>query len=168
MSLKRIFRAYKDLIGTIYAEAPVMVVITVITTFISGLVTPLGVYVNQNVFDGGLAVANNELAFAEYAIFLVLFVILAILPSILDAYIYTYVEQRSILIVRTAFKSRLLQKLKTMKYEHFENEASAEIIDKAYNRIENSARHLWPIYTTHQQVCFRNRRGSTPLPLRKM
>lgn len=146
MSLKRIFRAYKDLIGTIYAEAPVMVVITVIITFISGLVTPLGVYVNQNVFDGGLAVANNELAFAEYAIFLVLFVILAILPSILDAYIYTYVEQRSILIVRTAFKSRLLQKLKTMKYEHFENEASAEIIDKAYNRIENSARHLWPMY----------------------
>ncbi len=33
-----------------------------------------------------------------------------------------------------------------MKYEHFESEASAEIIDKAYNRAENSARHLWPMY----------------------
>ena len=40
----------------------------------------------------------------------------------------------------------MLKKLKTMKYEHFENEASAEIIDKAYRRAENSARHLWPMY----------------------
>jgi len=33
-----------------------------------------------------------------------------------------------------------------MKYEHYENEASAEIIDKAFHRTENSFRHLWPMY----------------------
>jgi ATP-binding cassette subfamily B protein len=40
----------------------------------------------------------------------------------------------------------MLKKLKTMKYEHYESEASVEIIDKAYNRAENAARHLWPMY----------------------
>jgi len=144
--MKRIFMAYKDLLSIIFAEAPLMVVITFVCTIISGLLTPLGVYINQNVFDGGLAVARKEITFSEYSIFLVLFVVLAILPSIMDGIIFSYVEPRSLLILRTAYKSRMLKKLKTMKYEHFENEASVEIIDKAYNRAENSARHLWPMY----------------------
>lgn len=144
--MKRILLAYKDLISIIYSEAPVMVVITFICTIFSGLITPLSIYVNQNVFDGGIAVARSELPFSEYSIFLILFVALAIIPSIINGFIYAYVEPRSLLILRTAYKSRMLKKLKTMKYEHFENEASAEIIDKAYRRAENSARHLWPMY----------------------
>lgn len=144
--MKRIFMAYKELIGIIYAEAPIMVVLTFACTIISGSLTPLGVYINRNVFDGGLAVAKGEMTFSEYFIFLVLFVIMAILPSVLSEFIYVYVERRSLLILRTAYKSRMLQKLKTMKYEHFENEASIEIIDKAYNRAENSARHMFPMY----------------------
>jgi len=144
--VKRIFAAYKDLIGIIFAEAPVMVVITFACTIVNGLLTPLGVYINQNVFDGGLAVARNEMTFSDYSIFLVLFVIAAILPSVIGGIIFNYVQPRSLLILRTAYKARMLKKLKTMKYEHFESEASAEIIDKAYNRAENSARHLWPMY----------------------
>ncbi|MCL1795087.1 MAG: ABC transporter ATP-binding protein/permease [Oscillospiraceae bacterium] len=144
--MKRIFAAYKDLIGIIFAEAPVMVVITFACTIVNGLLTPLGVYINQNVFDGGLAVARNEMTFSDYSIFLVLFVIAAILPSVIGGIIFNYVQPRSLLILRTAYKARMLKKLKTMKYEHFESEASAEIIDKAYNRAENSARHLWPMY----------------------
>jgi len=144
--MKRIFMAYKDLISIIFAEAPIMVVITYVCTIFSGLLTPLGVYINQNVFDGGLAVAKYKMTFSEYSIFLVLFVIMAILPPVINGFIYTYVERRSLLILRTAYKSRMLKKLKTMKYEHFENEISAEIIDKAYHRVENSARHLWPMY----------------------
>ena len=120
--MKRIFMAYKDLISIIFSEAPVMVVITFACTIFSGLLTPLGIYINQNVFDGGLAVAKNEMTFSEYSIFLVLFVIMAILPTVIEGFILTYVEQRSLLILRTAYKSRMLKKLKTMKYEHFENE----------------------------------------------
>lgn len=146
MSLKRIFKAYKDLISIIYAEAPVMVTITFAVTLLTGLLTPLGVYVNKNVFDGGLAVARGEMAFSAYSVFLVLFVVLAILPSVIEGFVYTYVEKRSLLILRTACKSRMLRKLKTMKYEHFESEASAEIIDKAWHRMEHSARHMWPMY----------------------
>lgn len=144
--MKRIFAAYKDLIGIIYAEAPVMVVLTFFCTFISGLLTPFGIYINQNVFDKGLAVASGGLRFSDYSIYLILFAAAALLPSLLGEIIFNYVQPRSLLILRTAYKSRMLQKLKTMKYEHFENEASAEIIDKAYNRAENSARHLWPMY----------------------
>lgn len=152
--MKRIFSAYKDLIHIIYAESPILVVITFVCTVISGLLTPLGVYVNQNVFDGGLAVAMGEMTFSDYSIYLVLFIVTAISPTILGGIIFDYVEPRSLLILRTAYKSRMLQKLKTMKYEHFENESSAEIIDKAYHRAENAARHLWPMYVFGRGAAF--------------
>jgi len=147
--MKRILAAYKDLIGIIFKEAPVMVILTFVCAIVSGLLTPLGVYVNQNVFDGGLAVARGDMKFAGYSVYLVLFVIIAILPSVLGGVVFNYVQPRSLLILRTTYKARMLKKLKTMKYEHFESEASMEIIDKAYNRAENSARHLWPMYVNY-------------------
>jgi ATP-binding cassette subfamily B protein len=147
--MKRILTAYKDLLGIIFAEAPVMVILTFFCSIISGLVTPAGVYIHQHVFDGGLAVAKGEMTFAGYSFYLVLFIVIAILPSVIGGVVWNYVQPRSLLILRTAYKERMLKKLKTMKYEHFENEASAEIIDKAYNRAENSARHLWPMYVNY-------------------
>src|SRR5215471_14525185 len=113
--MKRILTAYKDLLGIIYAKAPVMVALSFICTITKGLLAPLGVYVNRNVFDGGLAVARGELVFANYSIYLVLFVIIAILPSLLTGFVFSYVEPRSLLILRTAYKERMLKKLKTMK-----------------------------------------------------
>jgi len=144
--MRRILSAYKDLIGIIFAKAPIMVILTLLFAAISGLLTPLTVFVNQRIFDGGLAVAGGEMAFADYSIYLILFIIAAILPTLMNGYVWNYVENTSLLILRTVYKSRMLQKLKTMKYEHYENEASMEIIDKAYNRAESSARHLWPMY----------------------
>lgn len=126
-----------------------MVVLTFLFAVLQGLFTPLGIYVNEHIFNDGLKVASGEMQFSSYAVFLVLFVIMAVLPSLIgNLFTYGYVEPRSLLILRTAYKSRMLQKIKTMKYEHFENEESMEIIDKAYNRAENSARHLWPMYVT--------------------
>lgn len=144
--MKRIFTAYKDLIGIIFRESPWIVVLTFVCSLINGILSPLGIYVNQNIFDGGLAVAEGKLAFSDYTVFLVLFVIMAILPVLISGIIYQYVQPRSLLILRTAYRARMLKKLKTMKYEHYEQETSAEIIDKAYYRAENSARHLWPMY----------------------
>lgn len=78
-----------------------------------------------------------------------MFVAISVIPMFIgNFYIYNYVEPRSLLILRTAYKSRMLQKIKTMKYEHLENEQSMEIIDKAYGRSEQSARHLWPMYVS--------------------
>jgi hypothetical protein len=96
MNLNRIFRAYRDIISTVFAEAPVMVVCTFVFTIVSGLLTPLGVYINQNVFDGGIAVAMNKMPFSEYSIFLVLFVINAFcLPSSAHMSILTVNNDRS-------------------------------------------------------------------------
>ncbi|MCL1989104.1 MAG: hypothetical protein FWG64_14195, partial [Firmicutes bacterium] len=144
--MKRITKAYKEIIAIMYAEAPIMTILTFIVFTATGLLTPFGIFVRQNVFDGGLAVANGEMLFADYYIFLVLVAITAILPYLSDGYIYNYVERRSQLIIRTAYKERILHKLKTIKYEHFENEESMEIIDKACNRLDNTVRHLWPMY----------------------
>lgn len=144
--MKRIFKAYKELIGIIFSESPWIVVLTLLCTIVNGILVPVNIYAYQNVFDGGLAVARGEMALADYSFYLVLFVVAALLPEILSGIIFQYVQPRSLLILRTAYKGRMLQKLKTMKYEHFENEESMEIIDKAYNRVENAARHLWPMY----------------------
>lgn len=144
--MKRIFAAYKDLIGIIFQESRWIVILAFVCTIASGLLAPLGIYVNQNVFDGGLAVARGEMAFSDYAFFLVIFVLISVLPNLVYGIVFQYVHPRSLLILRTAYRARMLKKLKTMKYEHFEQEKSAEIIDKAYHRAEESARHLWPGY----------------------
>ena len=147
--MKRLLSAYKDLLSIIYNEAPIMVVLTFLFSIIQGLIQPLIVYIKQNIFDGGLSVARGEINFSDYYIFLILFVVFSILPSIIQTYIYNYVEARSLLIFRTAYKSRMLKKMKTIKYEHLEKESSVEIIDKAYYRAEQSARHLWPMYISY-------------------
>ncbi len=146
---KRVIRAYRTLLSIIAAEAPGMVVWTFLAAFALGMTRLLTVVINQRIFDEGLALASGQIGFGRYLPFLIAFVLLALLPPILSqVYIYGYVEPHALLILRTAFKSRMLQKLERMKYEHLENEASMEIIDKAYNRAENSARHLFPMYVT--------------------
>ncbi len=144
--MKRIFAAYKDLIGILFRESPWIIFLTFACTVLAGILTPVRIYISQNVFDGGLAVARGEIAFADYAVYLVLFVIAAILPEIMDGAIYNFAEPRSLLILRTSYRARMLKKLKTIKYEHFEKESSVEIMEKAYYRADNSARHLWPMY----------------------
>jgi len=149
-NFKRIIRAYRDLLGILASEAPVMVVSVFIVAFALGLMDFLSVVVNRHIFDDGIALAQGKITFEMYLPYVIMYILLAIIPGLLyHVYIYGFVESRSLLILRTAFKSRMLQKLKQMKYEHLESEASLEIIDKAYNRAENSARHLFPMYVVN-------------------
>ncbi|MDR2177937.1 MAG: ABC transporter ATP-binding protein/permease [Treponema sp.] len=145
--LRRIFTAYRELVGILFAESPVMVIATFAASLLAGALTPLSLWVNARIFNLGLEVAGGTLAFASYIPNLALFAALALLPAVINNFfIYSYVEPRCQLILRTAYKGKMLQKLKKLKYEHFENDASMEIIDKAYNRTENAARHLFPMY----------------------
>ncbi len=144
--MKRIFKAYKDIIRIMWSESPFLVILTFLCTVVYGLLTPIGIYVNQNILDGGLAVASGTLKFSSYAIYLVLFVFVTLLPELLMGIIFQYVQPNSQLILRTAYRARMLKKLKKMKYEHLEHEESMEIIDKAYNRTENAVRHLFPLF----------------------
>jgi len=60
--------------------------------------------------------------------------------------LWTYIDPASELILRTANRGKMLQKLKKMCCEHLENQAPVENIDKAYNRAEVAALHLFPKY----------------------
>lgn len=143
----RVIKAYQTLLGIIASEAPVMVALTFLTGISLGVMRLLNLVVNRDIFDDGLALATGEMAFQRYLPTLIAFVVLALLPPILnEVYIYGFVQPRALLVLRTAFKRRMLKKLARMKYEHLESEASMEVIDKAYHRAENAARHLFPMY----------------------
>ncbi len=145
--MKRIFSAYRELLSIIYQESPFVVLSAIIAAIIMGAAAPVSIWVNSQIFNLGLLVAGGTMQFASYIPYLVLFVILMLLPVVVgDLFIYGYVEPRSQLILRTAYKGKMLQKLKKMRYEHLESAESMEIIDKAYNRTENSARHMFPMY----------------------
>lgn len=147
--MKRLLQSYRKLLGILFKEAPVMVIMTFLTAIVLGLMTPLSVYVDSHIFNDGLAITQGRAVFQQYIPFLVLFFFLEILPPILNGiFLNGYVESRCMLIMRTTLKGELLKKLKRVKYEHFENEQSMEIIDKTFNRTEDAARHLFPLYLT--------------------
>lgn len=67
--MKRIFKAYKDLISILLSESPWIVILTFLATIIDGILVPISIYVNQNVFDGGLAVARGQPPMEDYIVF---------------------------------------------------------------------------------------------------
>ncbi|MDR2615003.1 MAG: ABC transporter ATP-binding protein/permease [Oscillospiraceae bacterium] len=145
--MKRIINAYRDILSILCAEAPLMVAGVFAAALLSGVVGSVGVWLNGRVFDTALGIAQGAAALTDIAPYLAAFAVFGLLPNLLQSfYIYSYVEPRSMLIIRSSFKGKMLQKLKRVKYEHIENEQSVEILDKAFNRVENSARHLFPMY----------------------
>lgn len=151
-NLRRVIRAYRDLLGILYPQAPAMVVSVFLIAIALGGLQFLRVLVHRRIFDDGLALAKGLIPYRAYVPYILAFVGLAVIPGVLErVYIWGFVESRSMLILRTAFKSRMLEKLRRMKYEHLESEASMEVIDKAYRRAENSARHLFPMYVMNLQ-----------------
>ena len=140
---------YKYLLKILMKNAPSIVFLVFVFSILAGLLAPFGVYVNSQVFNLSLAIAVNEADFRTLIPFLILFVICTLTPNLISLYMDGIAEPRSILVLRSAFRGEMLQKLKRMKYEHLENEESMEIIDKAYSRAENSARHLFPMYINY-------------------
>lgn len=67
--MKRIIAAYKDLLGIIFKSAPFTVILTFLCAVVSGILVPLGIYTNQNVVDGGLAVAKGDMVFFKLSDF---------------------------------------------------------------------------------------------------
>ncbi|MDR1262927.1 MAG: ABC transporter ATP-binding protein/permease [Oscillospiraceae bacterium] len=145
--MKRIYKAYRDLLGVLYAEMPVTVILVPLVAAAGGVMRVISIWVNGSVLNLGLSVASGSITLAAFAPYLALFAALKIVQPLLgDLFMYVYAEPRSQLALRTAYKGKMLQKLKRMKYEHIESEAGKEIIDKAYNRVESAARHLFPMY----------------------
>jgi len=123
-----------------------MVIVSVLFVSVAmGFIVPFNTWVGAQVFNGALETAAGA-EFSKLIPYLIMFVAAALLPNLLNIIQWHYAEPRSQLILRTAYKGRMLEKLKRLRYEHIESEASMEIIDKAYNRTENAARHLFPMY----------------------
>lgn len=142
----QVLAAYKYLLGILVKNAPMMVIGVFITAILGGLASTFIVYANSNIINMGLAIAEGSARFAQIVPFLVLFVVCSLLPSLVFLYRSSYAEPRTILVLRSAFRAEMLKKIKTMKYQHLESDASMEIIDKAYTRAETSARHMFPMY----------------------
>lgn len=149
--MKRICRAYREILMILFSENPVIVVMTFAAAIATGLIAPLSIWVNSCIFDLGLQVATGEIHFLQYMPYLILFIVLALLPVLVgDILTNSFIRPRCQLILRTAYKGKMLQKLKSLRYEHLENASSMEIIDKAYNKAENVILALFP--TTAQQI----------------
>ena len=147
--MKTLFRAYNRLMGILFKEAPLPVIMTILMSVVVGAIPPISLWVNQQIFDKGIGVAQGEISFAGYTPILLMFSIINITPLFIrNIYINGYVRMRSQLIFRSTFKSKMLKKCKKLRYEHFENVESLEIIEKAYNRAEESANAMFPGYVT--------------------
>ena len=149
--MKRVCIAYKELLNILVSQNPLLVIMTFGSAVLSGLVTPLSIWVSSCIFDLGLLTASGEMTFFSYIPYLILFVLLSLLPVLVgDILSNSYIRPHCQLIFRTAYKGKMLQKLKTLRYEHLESQSSMEIIDKAYSKTENAILTLFP--TTIQQV----------------
>jgi len=149
--MKRICRAYKEILEILFSDSPFLVVITFLSAILSGLITPLSVWVNSRIFDLGLLTASGEMTFLSYIPYLIMFVLLSLLPVLVGEILWdSYIRPRCRLILRTAYKGKMLQKLKKLRYEHLESASSMEIIDKAYRKTENEVLALFP--ATVQQI----------------
>ena len=148
--MKRILKAYRELLSILFAASPFVTVSIFVSAIVTGLVAPILVWVNGQIFNLGLGVASGDLQFRSLIPYLVFFVVLTLLPVIVgDLFVSSYIRPRCELILRTAYKGKMLQKLKRLRYEHLESEASMEIIDKVYRRddgAEESASNMARIY----------------------
>ncbi|MDR1299826.1 MAG: ABC transporter ATP-binding protein/permease [Oscillospiraceae bacterium] len=148
--MKRLVKAYRDLLSILAAEAPLMIAGVFAASLLCGAIGAIGVWLNGRLFDTALDIARGTGQFSRIVPYLAAFAVVGLLPNILDNYfIFSYAEPRCLLIIRSSFKGKMLQKLKRLKYEHIESEQSAEIIDKAFNRVEDSARHLFPMFMSY-------------------
>jgi len=146
-NVRKVLKTYKKILTVIGREAPVMVVMTFVLAAASGAFQVTSIVANRHIIDDGLRVAAGEMTFLQYAPWLALMVLsMMAQPLIWGQFCFGYVEPRSQMILNTSYKGEMLKKLKRMKYEHFENDQSVEIMEKATTRAMNSARHLFPMY----------------------
>lgn len=143
--MKRIYIACRELLQILFSQKPFLVILTFVSAILSGLTTPLLIWVNSRIFDLGLLTAQGEITFLSYLPYLALFVLLSLLPVLVgDILSNSYIRPGCQLVFRTAYKGKMLQKLKALRYEHLESPSSMEIIDKTYHKTENTLLALFP------------------------
>lgn len=144
--MKKTILSLRDVLISIHQGNRWLIPLCGFVAVTSGVSTPLLVWANAKVLDLGIAVAQKRMAFDTYIIYLGLFCAFLLIPQIANVILRSYIEPESMLILRTSFKGKMLQKLKRIRYEHFESDESLEIIAKAYSRAEEATLHIFPSY----------------------
>lgn len=143
--MKRIIKAYREVIRILWQNSPKIVILTLVCSVINGILPPLTVWVNGRIFNLGLAVAAKEISLFSYLPYLGLFVLVGVLPIFVgDVFLNSYIMPHCRLILRTVYKGKCLHKLKRLRYEHMESPDSSELIDKNFHRIEETVLSLFP------------------------
>ncbi len=145
--MKEIIKAYKLIFKIVYTNIPFIFITVLILSILAGLINPVLVLVNGKIIDNGILVSKGKLDIIKYIPLLIMLVILRIFPKIIDIFIYTYVEKKTLLMVRTQLRGEMLKKYKDMEYENLEKQSSIKVINKAFKDVEQSFRHLYPMYT---------------------
>ncbi len=146
--VKRICHAYRYLLHILKEDSPLLLASTIIVSFVQGCCPPLMTWSINQIIENGMRVTSGTLPLPHMVPFLILFLAISLIPSLVSLYVQSFVQPRTQLALRTTFRSKMIKKLKKLKYEHFESPQSMEIIDKAFNRTENAARILFPMYFT--------------------
>lgn len=144
--MNKVIRSIKDVLVSIHQGRRGLIVLCCLAAAVSGVAAPVFVWANAKVLDLGIAVAQKNMTFGAYAVYLGLFCICLLLPQLVNILLQSYIEPASALILRTSYKGKMLQKLKRMRYEHLESDGSVEVISKAYSRAEEAALHIFPSY----------------------
>jgi ATP-binding cassette subfamily B protein len=64
--MKRIYRAFKEILGTIFGTNLLVVLSVFGSAVLTGVITPISVWVNSLIFDRGIMVASGDLPFQSY------------------------------------------------------------------------------------------------------
>jgi hypothetical protein len=80
--MKRIFSTYRELIGIIFKQSPMVVVAVLAVAIIGGALTPFSTWVNAQMLNGAVEVANGA-DFSKLTPFLALFIAAALLPNLI-------------------------------------------------------------------------------------
>ena len=124
--MNRIQSAYKDLFTILSSTNPFLVPLAFALAILSGVLPPVFVLASERLMTDGLSIARGELAFSAIVPTMLIFIVSAVLPDLLNLLQQVYVEPQTELIFRSAYKGRMLQKLKKLRYEHYENKESRD------------------------------------------
>lgn len=144
--MKKVLHAYTYLFDILKKDTPFLLAVTVILSAVQGLCPPLLTWSMNRMIDQGILIAHKQMEISKLYPLLAVFGIVLLIPEAIQLFIQNFVQPRSQLVLRTSFRAKMMEKLKQLKYEHLENPAIMEVIDKAFNRTENAARILFPMY----------------------
>ncbi|MCL1936381.1 MAG: ABC transporter ATP-binding protein/permease [Defluviitaleaceae bacterium] len=145
--MKKTIYAYTEILSIMYRVAPIFLIGVVLLSILQGVISFTTITVTANLLDKAINLSDTGYNVLSLLPDILLFATLLISAPFIEAFYFnSYAIPKTNLIFRTSLREKLIKKLSKIKYEHLEDKNSLEIIDKTFSRIENAAKHLFPMY----------------------